>query len=66
LDISQARGYEKVHQNRFKSIKERLRNFVDKSPERVEVAGLKKLCEQQVLSELPNHQFYVPGALSNE
>ena len=66
LDISQARGYEKVHQNRFKSIKERLRNFVDKSPERIEVAAVKKICEQQVLSELPNHQFYIPGVLSNE
>lgn len=66
LDISQARGYEKVHQARFKAIKERLRTFVDKSPERVEMAAVKKICEQQVLSELPNHHFYIPGALSNE
>jgi hypothetical protein len=66
LDISQARGYEKSHQARFKAIKERLRTFVDKSPERVEVAAVKKTCERQVLSELPNHQFYIPGALPNE
>lgn len=66
LDISQARDYQKVHQARFKSIKDRLRNFIDKSPERVEIARIKKICEQQVLSELPNHQFYIPGAVSNE
>lgn len=66
LDISQARGYEKSHQARFKAIKERLRTVVDKSPERIEVAAVKTLCEQQVLSELPNHNFYIPGAPSNE
>lgn len=66
VDISQARDYEKSHQARFKTIKARLRSFVDKTPERVESSVTKKICEQQVISELPSDKFYIPGALPNE
>lgn len=61
MDISQSREYTSTHQARCKRIKERIRDYVAKNPERVESPKLKAICTQRVLDEIPNTGLFIPG-----
>lgn len=64
-DISQDRAYSAKHQKRYKEIKGRLRQNVNRSPDRLEDKKTKKRCERQVLAEITPDQFYIPEGESN-
>lgn len=61
MDISQSRDYTPTHQARCKRIKERLRDYVAKNPERVECVKTKAACTKRVLDEIPSSSLFIPG-----
>ncbi|MBI6635145.1 hypothetical protein YA0871_21015 [Pseudomonas paralactis] len=61
MDISQGREYTSTHQARCKRIKERVRDYVAKNPERIECKKTKAACTQRVLEEIPSSSLFIPG-----
>lgn len=59
-DIRQDKAYSSKHQRRYKDIRSRLRQSVNRSPERLEDKKAKERCEKQVLAELKPDDFYIP------
>lgn len=61
MDINQSGDYTSSHQARCKRIKERVRDYVAKNPERVECPKIKAACTKLVLEEIPSSGLFIPG-----
>ncbi|PYD87444.1 hypothetical protein DNF23_38475 [Pseudomonas syringae pv. pisi] len=61
MDISQSREYTTPHQARCKRIKDKVRDYVAKNPERVECKKTKAVCTERVLQEIPSNSLFIPG-----
>ncbi len=60
IGIEQKKKYDSALQADFKRAQQRERTLVGKTPESQEHAKTKRICQEQVIRELPTNAFFVP------
>ena len=60
IGIEQKQKYDSALQAEFKRAQQRERTLIGKNPESREDARIRKICQEEVIKELPAETFYVP------
>jgi len=66
IAISEKKKYDKVAQTDFKKAMKRKGTLVGKEPDAKVHKKIKKICESEVIQELPSSSFYVPEDENND
>jgi len=59
-NIEQEQKYDSRQQSEFKKLLQREKALAGKAPETRENRKVKRICQQEVLRELPPKHFYIP------